>query len=95
MPLLPMNPGPAAATAQNPKPTFPRIYPMNPEPDVAPTPNSKSTFSRIYPVNPEPTANVDAFPQPELVRCTAPLLVKLASSVSAALSLQVPLMSSV
>ena len=51
-----MNPEPAAATAQNPKSTFPRIYPMNPEPAAALAQNPKCTFPRIYPMNPEPTA---------------------------------------
>jgi hypothetical protein len=44
----------AAAPAQNPQSTFPRIYPMNPEPPTAPAQNPNSTFLRIYPMNPEP-----------------------------------------
>jgi hypothetical protein len=46
----------AAASAQNPKSAFPRIYPMNPEPAAAPAQNPKPTFPRIYPMNPEPAA---------------------------------------
>jgi hypothetical protein len=46
----------AAAPAQNPESTFPRIYPMNPEPPTALAQNPNSTFLRIYPLNPEPTA---------------------------------------
>jgi hypothetical protein len=44
----------AAAPAQKPNSTFPRIYPVNPEPPTALTQNPNSTFPRIYPVNPEP-----------------------------------------
>jgi hypothetical protein len=54
--IIPMNPEPAAATAQSPKSTFPRIIPMNPEPAAASAQNPKSAFPRIIPMNPEPAA---------------------------------------
>ena len=38
--------GQAAAPAQNPKSTFPRINPLNPEPAVPPGQNPKSAFSQ-------------------------------------------------
>src|SRR5580692_6627900 len=58
----------AAAPAQNPDSTFPRIHPMNPEPPTPPAQNPNSTFSRIHPMNPEPPTAPTQNPNPMFSR---------------------------